>query len=102
MKLAFLIDSNSFSKADKEVRKGVGFDKPQINEDEKATCGCVSDSSFGHSGFTGTFTWADPETEIVYVFLSNRTYPDSKAANKLSKANIRENIQKLIYESIKD
>jgi CubicO group peptidase (beta-lactamase class C family) len=45
-------------------------------------------------------TWADPEKEIVYVFLSNRTYPDSNAANKLSKENIRENIQKVIYEAI--
>ena len=85
--------------SDKEVRKGVGFDKPQINEDEKATCGCVSDSSFGHSGFTGTFTWADPETEIVYVFLSNRVYPtmDNKG---LVRSNIRTEIQQLIQDAI--
>jgi CubicO group peptidase (beta-lactamase class C family) len=44
--------------------------------------------------------WADPETEVVYVFLSNRTYPDSNAANTLSKENIREDIQKVIYEAI--
>ena len=44
----------------------------------------------------------DPEKEIVYVFLSNRTYPDSNATNKLSKENIRENIQKVIYEAILD
>jgi len=80
-------------------RRGVGFDKPQLGN-EGPTCGCVSLTSFGHTGFTGTMTWADPEKEIVYVFLSNRTYPDSNAANKLSKENIRENIQKVIYESI--
>ncbi|GGK57753.1 MULTISPECIES: glycoside hydrolase family 3 N-terminal domain-containing protein [Flavobacteriaceae] len=82
-----------------EVRKGVGFDKPQINEDEKATCGCVSDASFGHSGFTGTFTWADPETEIVYVFLSNRVYPtmDNKG---LVRNNVRTEIQQLIQDAI--
>lgn len=79
-------------------RRGLGFDKPQI---EKAgpTCGCVSKASFGHTGFTGTMAWADPETEIVYVFLSNRTYPEA-GENRLSKENIREDIQKAIQEAI--
>jgi CubicO group peptidase (beta-lactamase class C family) len=59
-------------------------------------------SSFGHTGFTGTIAWADPETEIVYVFLSNRTYPGNTEVNKLSKENIREDIQKIIQEAILD
>jgi CubicO group peptidase (beta-lactamase class C family) len=80
-------------------RRGLGFDKPQISGGGP-TCGCVSMSSFGHTGFTGTMAWADPETEIVYVFLSNRTYPDSNLPNKLSKENIREDIQKVIQEAI--
>jgi CubicO group peptidase (beta-lactamase class C family) len=80
-------------------RRGVGFDKPQLGS-EGPTCGCVSLTSFGHTGFTGTMTWADPEQEIVYVFLSNRTYPDANSQNRLSKENIRENIQKVIYEAI--
>jgi len=80
-------------------RRGLGFDKPQL-EKSGPTCGCVSKSSFGHTGFTGTMAWADPETEIVYVFLSNRTFPDSNAPNKLSKENIREDIQKIIQEAI--
>ena len=80
-------------------RRGLGFDKPQLGK-EGPTCGCVSMSSFGHTGFTGTMAWADPETEIIYVFLSNRTFPDSNAANKLSKENIREDIQKIIQEAI--
>ena len=82
-------------------RRGLGFDKPQLGK-EGPTCGCVSKSSFGHTGFTGTMAWADPETDIVYIFLSNRTYPDSNAANKLSKENIREDIQKVIQEAILD
>ena len=57
--------------------------------------------SFGHSGFTGTLAWADPEEEIIYVFLSNRTYPDSKN-NRLLEANIRTEIQSLIYQAITD
>jgi beta-N-acetylhexosaminidase len=79
-------------------RRGLGFDKPQLGQ-EGPTCGCVSMTSFGHTGFTGTMAWADPDKELVYVFLSNRTYPDANT-NLLSKENIRENIQKIIYEAI--
>jgi beta-glucosidase-like glycosyl hydrolase/CubicO group peptidase (beta-lactamase class C family) len=80
-------------------RRGLGFDKPQLAGQQGSTCGCVSMSSFGHTGFTGTMTWVDPETEIVYVFLSNRTFPDA-TVNYLAKGNIREDIQKVIQEAI--
>ncbi len=82
-------------------RRGLGFDKPQLGN-EGPTCGCVSMASFGHTGFTGTMAWADPSTEIVYVFLSNRTYPGTNTTNTLSKENIREDIQKVIQEAILD
>ena len=81
-------------------RRGLGFDKPQLGE-AGPTCGCVSLTSFGHTGFTGTIAWADPEKEIVYIFLSNRTYPEAKT-NNLSRNNIREKIQEVIYEAITD
>lgn len=83
---------------DKKVRRGVGFDKPQLDS-VGPTCGCVSMTSFGHSGFTGTFAWADPEEEIVYVFLSNRTFPDADN-RKLIKSNLRSDIQEVIYSAI--
>ena len=83
---------------DDNNRRGVGFDKPQIEEDGP-TCGCVSMNSFGHSGWTGTYTWADPDKKIVYVFMSNRSYPNSNE-NKLLKSNLRTNIQKIIYNSL--
>ena len=79
-------------------RRGVGFDKPQLGK-EGPTCGCISMTSFGHSGFTGTYAWADPEEEIVYVFLANRTYPEA-GKNLLLRENIRTEIQRLIYEAI--
>lgn len=82
----------------KDVRRGVGFDKPQI-KDKGPTCGCVSRKSFGHSGFTGTYTWADPDEELVYVFLSNRTYP-SASNTLLVKSALRTRIQQAIYDSI--
>ena len=94
---------NEFTKCHycyKNNRRGVGFDKPQLGE-EGPTCGCLSAKSFGHSGFTGTYTWADPEEEIVYVFLANRTYPKA-GKNRLLQENIRTEIQRFIYEAIID
>ncbi len=93
-------DFNTCYFCDEGNRRALGFDKQQLPGTHGPTCNCVSMSSFGHTGFTGTYAWADPETEIVYVFLSNRTYPDSNAANALSKNNVRENIQKVIQEAI--
>ncbi len=83
---------------DQNVRRGIGFDKPEIKGGGPA-CECVSRKSFGHSGFTGTYTWADPEEELVYVFLSNRTYPTA-SNTLLVKSALRTRIQKAIYEAI--
>jgi CubicO group peptidase (beta-lactamase class C family) len=81
------------------VERGLGFDK-RLGADGP-TCQCTSPSSFGHTGFTGDMAWADPENEIVYIFLSNRTYPEvSAAGNMLAKEKIREDIQQLIQDAI--
>jgi CubicO group peptidase (beta-lactamase class C family) len=85
-------------------RRGLGFDKPLLNnyelpQDKTYPTGSVSPSSFGHSGFTGTFVWADPDYEISYLFLSNRVYP-TRNNNKLSELNIRTLILQAIYDSI--
>jgi CubicO group peptidase (beta-lactamase class C family) len=82
------------------VRRGLGFDKPQL-DDTMATCGCISFKSFGHSGYTGTYAFADPETEIVFVFMSNRVYP-TRENRKLFDADMRTKIQAVIQESIVD
>ncbi|WP_417444731.1 glycoside hydrolase family 3 N-terminal domain-containing protein [Joostella sp.] len=83
---------------DKMNRRGVGFDKPQLGE-SGPTCGCVSMTSFGHSGFTGTYAWVDPEDSLVYIFLSNRTYP-TMTNRKLISEGTRTVIQEIIYEAI--
>ena len=79
-------------------RRGLGFDKPAIGGGGPVS-ELASDKSFGHSGFTGTLVWADPEENLVYIFLSNRVYPDVEN-NKLRDMNIRTEIQKTIYEAI--
>jgi beta-glucosidase-like glycosyl hydrolase/CubicO group peptidase (beta-lactamase class C family) len=80
-------------------RRGIGFDKPEPNGNGGPTCDCVSYLSFGHTGFTGTIAWADPEQDIVYIFLSNRVYPDADNT-KLLKMDVRTNIQQVIYDAI--
>ena len=80
-------------------RRGVGFDKPMMNPDSGSACNSASASSFGHSGFTGTLVWADPEKDLVYVFLSNRVYPDA-GNRKLIDMNIRTDIQQVLYDAI--
>lgn len=79
-------------------RRGAGFDKPTTNRLGGPASSAVSLSSFGHSGFTGTLAWADPEYNINYVFLSNRVYPDAENW-KLVKMNIRTEIQDVIYKA---
>lgn len=82
-------------------RRGAGFDKPPLNPDDPSpACPSVSPSSYGHSGFTGTYFWVDPAEKLIYVFLSNRVYPDVENT-KLAKLNIRTNIHELIYKAIK-
>jgi beta-N-acetylhexosaminidase len=85
-------------------RRGLGFDKPLLNnseltQKESYPAKSASPSSFGHSGYTGTFVWMDPEYEITYVFLCNRVYP-TRNNNLLSDLNIRSDILQAIYDSI--
>ncbi|HNP18661.1 MAG TPA: serine hydrolase [Fulvivirga sp.] len=80
-------------------RRGIGWDKPVLGEWNSPTSRFASGKTFGHSGFTGTAVWVDPEFQLVYVFLSNRIYPDAEN-RKLIKNNIRTRIQDLIYQSI--
>ena len=83
-------------------RRGMGFDKPVLDRNQEGPCSSeASSQSFGHSGFTGTFVWTDPAEQLVYVFLSNRVYPDAENT-KLAKLNIRTNIQEVIYKAIRN
>jgi len=86
---------------DSDNRRGAGFDKPVRDGSGGPTCDCVSLESFGHSGFTGTLAWADPEEEVVYVFLSNRIHPSAKNS-KLVKMGIRTDIMEAIYKAIEN
>jgi len=81
-----------------ENRRGVGLDKPQTGGGGMTFQG-ISMESFGHAGFTGTYAWADPTTGIVFVFLSNRTFPNMEN-RKLIDHSIRTRMLKLVYDAI--
>ncbi len=82
------------------TRRGIGFDMKQLDPTKKLNVAEeVSAKAFGHYGFTGTAVWADPEYNLIYVFLSNRTYPSMKN-RKMYEQEIREKIQSIIYRSL--
>lgn len=91
--------SCQFCYEEKENRRAAGFDKPFLQGYGGPTSDGISQNSFGHSGFTGTLAWADPDEEVVYIFLSNRIYPSAENS-KLLKMNIRTEIQQVIYDAI--
>ncbi|HCL04908.1 MAG TPA: serine hydrolase [Chitinophagaceae bacterium] len=83
-------------------RRGLGFDKPEkdnATRKEPYPSLSVSSSTFGHTGFTGTCVWVDPEKQLVYIFLSSRVNP-TRNDNKLGRMNVRPNIQEAIYGAI--
>lgn len=93
-----LFTSRPFSKTGN--RRALGFDKPEPDlKKDSPVSRVVSDSSYGHTGFTGTMTWVDPQNNLVYIFLSNRVYPDANP-NKLAEINLRTNIQEVVYKAI--
>ena len=102
-----LFSQDSFDKfnfcyfCDKDNRSGVGFDKPQIEGKHGSTFGGVSLKSFGHYGYTGSMAWADPEEDIIFIFLSNRTYP-TRENTLLQTSNTRTRSQEIVYKSLID
>lgn len=84
----------------KVSRRGLGFDRPEPDPNKVGPCSpSTPNSVFGHTGFTGTCVWADPENDLVFVFLSNRIYP-TRLNRKLMQLNIRPELQEAIYNAI--
>jgi beta-glucosidase-like glycosyl hydrolase/CubicO group peptidase (beta-lactamase class C family) len=80
-------------------RRGLGFDMKNLKGTSEHISVYASDRTFGHMGFTGTCVWADPVHDLIYIFISNRTYPDME--NKaLQNGNYRQRIQDVIYQSL--
>jgi beta-N-acetylhexosaminidase len=82
-------------------RRGLGFDKPNLKYagENNNTAKDASAASFGHTGFTGTITWMDPETGLLYIFLSNRVNP-TRNNTRLYQLNTRTKIQQVMYDAL--
>ncbi|HLN72780.1 MAG: glycoside hydrolase family 3 N-terminal domain-containing protein [Methylococcaceae bacterium] len=84
-------------------RRALGFDRPDPGVrgiKNKFPAPDASPSSYGHTGFTGIFTWADPENQLLFIFLSNRVYP-TRNNSAISDLNIRPAMHQAIYDAIK-
>lgn len=88
---------------DQDNRRGLGFDKPLIEYDSIKTtvAKLASPNSYGHSGYTGTLVWADPDNQLLFIFLANRVYP-SRTNRKIYTLNIRPRIHDLVYGLIEE
>ncbi len=81
-------------------RRGLGFDKPEPDKSkESPVVKRASLSTFGHQGFTGTCYWVDPENDLIYIFLSNRIYPDAEN-HKINKLGVRNKVLDVVYDAI--
>ncbi|SEW09363.1 glycoside hydrolase family 3 N-terminal domain-containing protein [Chitinophaga arvensicola] len=83
-------------------RRGLGFDKPEKDNStrrEPYPAKSASAATFGHTGYTGTCVWADPTSGLVFIFLSNRVYPNGGANTKLTALHTREKMFEAVYES---
>ena len=86
----------------KGIYRGLGFDKPDMQNTKKSpTCEEAPECVYGHTGYTGTAFWVDPENDLIFIFLSNRVYAH-RWNTALMSLNIRPRIQSVIYQSIKD
>ncbi len=80
-------------------RRGLAFDKPVLEDKERGSTAIeASSNSFGHSGYTGTFAWADPDTGILFIFMSNRVYP-TRENRKLYQLNVRPSMHQVVYDA---
>ena len=81
-------------------RRGLGFDRSYEGDNRRSPCSPLTPGGvYGHTGFTGTCVWVDPSNDLIYIFLSNRVYPDG-TTNKLAGLGIRSRIQDTIYRSL--
>jgi CubicO group peptidase (beta-lactamase class C family) len=80
--------------------RGLGFNKPSVTGSTFGVCDEASSKTYGHTGFTGTCVWVDPDKDLVYIFLSNRVYP--KVNKRIYQYGVRKGIHNIIYKSMLD
>ncbi|MBL7794189.1 MAG: serine hydrolase, partial [Saprospiraceae bacterium] len=87
---------------DQGVRRALGFDRPllEYSDKESYVARSASTHSFGHTGYTGTYTWADPDNGLLLVFFTNRVYP-TRDNRKITELSIRRRLHQVLYDAVK-
>ncbi|UBM57222.1 serine hydrolase [Marinilongibacter aquaticus] len=85
----------------KKSHRGIGWDKPKSGDERSDMSDMASASTFGHTGFTGTVVWVDPDNELIFIMLSNRVYPRSDN-NRISQLKIRRLVHDAVYSALKE
>lgn len=90
-----------FTQRHPDSHRGLGFDmqKPHPTEGKGMVCSSAPPTTFGHTGFTGTCAWVDPENDVVFIFLSNRIHPDAKN-QMINRLRVRQRVQQAIYDAL--
>jgi CubicO group peptidase (beta-lactamase class C family) len=74
--------------------RSMGWQKPPGNRRLKSIAPLkASKTAFGHSGYTGTLFWVDPQKNLVVIFLSNVTYPDDALSDFKKNAGYKSVLQ---------
>ncbi|HEX7584139.1 MAG TPA: serine hydrolase, partial [Prolixibacteraceae bacterium] len=84
-------------------RRALGFDKPNPGiegQKNKFPAADASPESYGHTGFTGIFTWVDPQNQLLFIFLSNRVYP-TRRNTAIYDLDVRTKMHQAVYDAIK-
>ncbi len=93
----------SYQYPEEGIRRGIGFDKPllEYNAGDSYIAKSASAASFGHSGYTGTFTWVDPENGLLLILFTNRVYP-TRDNRKLYQLGLRPRLHQALYDAIRE
>jgi len=78
-------------------RRALAFDRPAANPSVNSARS-ASPRSYGHTGFTGTYFWVEPEKDLVVVLLTNRVHP-TRRNNKLTELSVRSSLLQLATEA---
>ena len=87
-----------FTSANYGNHRGLGF-AVKGRRGANSLSSSASRKTFGHTGFSGTCVWVDPENDLIFIFLSNRIHPN-KSNTKLYRYQVRRRIHDVVYKSM--
>lgn len=89
---------DKFTARQENCFRGLGFNKPSMGTTSFGMSENASMSTYGHTGFTGTCFWIDPEYNLIYIYLSNAVHP--QVSNKENELGIRKKLHQCAYDAM--